>query len=366
MPLNLCLENLIKEVMKNIKIGRKEIGQGLPSYIIAEMSGNHCGNFELAVEIIKAAKKCGADAVKLQTYTPDTITLNSEKEDFKIPSSNPWSSFNTLYKVYEKGFTPWEWHADLFKIAKEVGIDIFSSPFDETAVDLLESLGAPAYKIASPEITHIPLLEKVAKTGKPVIVSTGVAQLVDIDLAVKTLKKHGCSDIILLKCTSSYPAPPESIHLKTIPNLSETFDCLAGLSDHTLGLGVPIGAVALGATVIEKHFILEKTPDSVDGFFSLDQQEFTSMVDEIRKLEKALGKVNYELDQEGMKNYWGRRSLYISASIKKGEVLTEKNMKCVRPSFGLHPKHYFEVLGKKVNRDLELGDRLSFDVIDDR
>lgn len=364
MFLNRFFENLIEGLMKTIKIGNKKIGADQPTYIIAEMSGNHCGDFEKAVEIIRAAKACGADAVKLQTYTPDTITLKSDNEDFRLPSTNPWSSFNTLYSVYEKGYTPWEWHQDLFKIAADVGIDIFSSPFDETAVDLLESLNAPIYKIASPEITHIPLLKKVAQTKKPVIVSTGVAELVDIELAVKTLKDNGCKDIILLKCTSSYPAPPESINLKTIPDLAKRFECLSGISDHTLGVGVPIGAVALGAKVIEKHFILEKTQDSVDGFFSLDIAEFTMMVSEVRKLEKAIGKVSYKLDEEGMKNYWGRRSLYISSPVQKGETLTAQNVKCVRPHFGLHPKHYFEILGKKVNKDLKAGDRLSLDVIE--
>lgn len=350
--------------MKDIKLGSKIIGKNKPAYIIAEMSGNHCGNFEKAVEIIKAAKEIGADAIKLQTYTPDTITLNTDKDDFKLPSNNPWNNFNTLYKVYEKGFTPYEWHKDLFKIAKDVGIDIFSSPFDETAVELLESINTSVYKIASPEITHIPLLEMVARTKKPVIMSTGVAELEDVELAVKTLRENGCEDIVLLKCTSSYPAPPESINLRTIPDMKARFQCHSGLSDHTLGLGVPLGAIALGATVIEKHFILEKTPDSVDGFFSLDKSEFKNLILEIRNLEKAMGKVSYTLDEEGRKNFWGKRSLYISASVKKGEKLTNENVKCVRPFYGLHPRYYNEILGKVVTKDLELGDRLSFDVIE--
>ena len=347
-----------------IKLGKKIIGNDHSTYIIAEMSGNHCGDLATAFKIIEAAKEVGADAVKLQTYTPDTITLNSDKEDFRLPAANPWSSFNTLYKVYEKAFTPWEWHKALFDKAREVGIDIFSSPFDESAVDLLEELGTPIYKIASPEITHIPLIKKVAKTGKPVIFSTGVAELSDIELAVKTLKENGCHEIIILKCTSSYPAPPESINLKTIPNLKETFQCLAGLSDHTLGTGIPVAAVALGASVIEKHFILEKDEKSVDGFFSLDKREFKEMVDEIRKVEKAIGKVSYAIDEEGKKNYWGRRSLYVSGSIKKGEIITAENIKCVRPFYGLHPKFYEEVLGKKASKDLNFGDRLTFESIE--
>jgi len=350
--------------MKDIRLGSQIIGEGKPAYIIAEMSGNHAGDFSKAVEIIKAAKECGANAVKLQTYTPDTITLNSNKKDFQIPSTNPWKEFNTLYAVYEKGYTPWEWHAELFKIAKEIGIDIFSTPFDGTAVDLLESLNVPFYKIASPEITHIPLIKKIAKIGKPVIFSTGVGEISDIELAVQTLKQNGCNEIIILKCTSSYPAPPESMNLRTIPNLAQTFDCLSGLSDHSLGIGIPVAAVTLGASVIEKHFILEKDNNSVDGFFSLDRKEFTDMVTEIRKAEKSLGRVSYEIDEEGKKNYWGRRSIYVCAKIKAGDIITEKNIQCVRPHFGLHPKHYEEVLGKKVNCDLDYGDPLSFDVIE--
>lgn len=342
-----------------IKIGNKLIGNNHSTYIIAEMSGNHCGDYELATDLIRAAKKSGADAVKLQTYTPDTITLNCDREDFRLPSANPWSNFNTLYKVYEKGFTPWEWHRGLFEVAKEVGIDIFSSPFDESAVDLLEELNVPLYKIASPEITHIPLLKKIARTGKPIIFSTGVAELADIELAVKVVKENGCNEIIILKCTSSYPAPPESMNLRTIPNISERFQCLSGLSDHTLGIGIPVAAVVLGASVIEKHFIIKKDERSVDGFFSLDLQEFTEMVNEIRKVEKALGKVTYEIDDEGRKNFWGRRSLYVSSEIKKGDRITAENIKCVRPHFGLHPKYYDIVLGKRVKKDLVFGDRLN-------
>ena len=347
-----------------MKVYNREIGINHPVYIVAEMSANHCGNYDKAVEIIRQAKKCGANAIKLQTYTPDTITLDCNNKDFCIPSSNPWAQNNTLYELYKKAFTPWEWHQGLFEEARKIGIDIFSSPFDETAADFLEELNVPAYKIASPEITHIPLLEKVAKTGKPVILSTGVAKLEDIELAVSTLRNNGCDDICLLKCTSSYPAPLESINLKTIPDLSKRFSCLSGLSDHSLGNTVAIGAVALGAAVIEKHFILEKDKESVDSFFSLDKDEFKVFVDEIRNVEKALGKVIYELDEEGKKNYWGRRSLYVSKAIKKGESITSENIKCVRPHFGLHPKNYSKVLNRKVKRELKKGDRLSFDDIE--
>lgn len=350
-----------KNMASQFKIGNVSVGKDSPTFIIAEMSGNHGGSLEGALEVVRAAKKTGADAVKLQTYTPDTITLNSDKPDFLIPSTNPWQSHNNLYSLYQKAYTPWEWHAPLFAEAKKLGIEIFSSPFDESAVELLESLGAPAYKIASPEITHIPLLERVARTGKPVIVSTGTAELPDIELAVRTIRACGNDQIVLLKCTASYPAPPESIHLRTIPDMARQFSCVTGLSDHTLGIGVPVASVALGAAMIEKHFILSKDVDSVDGFFSLDLAEFTLLVQEVRKVEKALGNPSYALDSEGKKNAWGRRSIYVRADVKRGELISEKNIQVVRPSFGLHPKHWKEVLGKKAKRDLFLGDRLSLD-----
>jgi len=345
--------------MKTIQIGKTLIGPGHPTYIVAEMSGNHGGQLEEAKAVIRAAKETGADAIKIQTYTPDTITLNSDKPDFCIPSSNPWSKHSTLYQLYQKAFTPFEWHAELFAEAKMVGIEIFSAPFDHSAVDLLEELGAQAYKIASPEITDIPLLERVAATKKPVILSTGVAELEDLELAVSTLRQAGCTQLAILRCSSIYPSPPEVIHLRTIPDMIERFDCPAGLSDHTLGIGVPIAAVALGARIIEKHFLRSKDTGSVDAFFSLDVPEFKQMVREIRIAEKSLGEVCYTLTEEGKKNAWGRRSLYISKDIHTGEVLTAEHVRSVRPAFGLHPKHYKEVIGKKATRDLTYGDRLS-------
>jgi pseudaminic acid synthase len=347
-----------------MQINNNSIGPGNRTYIIAEMSGNHCGKIEYALAIIRAAKEVGADAVKLQTYTPDTITLNCKKEDFVIPSDNPWADSSTLYELYEKAYTPWEWHEQLFNEAKKIGIDIFSSPFDHTAVDFLEKLNAPAYKIASPEITDIPLIKKVAATKKPVIISTGVAEREDIDLAMQTLKDGGATDVVLLKCTSSYPAPPESINLKTMVDFGKTFDCLFGLSDHTMGIGIPVAAVALGASVIEKHFIIKKDNSSVDSFFSLDYNEFKQMVDEVRSVEKAIGKITYGLNEEGQKAKWGRRSLYFSKNIKAGETVTDEHIKSVRPSYGLHPKFYDEVIGKKAKVDLEIGDRLSWEVIE--
>jgi len=357
------LEYIEDLIWGKMKINNFLIGETSQTYIIAEMSGNHCGELEYAKKIIRAAKEAGANAVKLQTYTADTITLNCDKEDFQIPSDNPWATKNTLYELYNEAHTPWEWHKELFAEAKEVKIDIFSSPFDHSALELLESLCAPAYKIASPEITDIPLIKAIALTKKPVILSTGVANKADIELALKTLKDNGCKDVVILKCTSSYPSPPETINLRTMVDFKESFNCLYGLSDHTLGIGIPVASVAMGASVIEKHFILERTDKSVDGFFSLDKKEFKQMVDEIRKVEKALGVVNYEIDDESKKNLWGRRSLYISDKVKKGETFSSKNVRSVRPHYGLHPKYFENILGKKATKDLELGDRLSWDCV---
>jgi len=347
-----------------VKIGKREISQSSPAYIIAEMSANHGGDFDKAIKILHAAKKSGADALKLQTYRAHTMTLDSNKKDFLIPSDNPWGAHKTLYSLYEKATTPWEWHRDLIKEGQKIGIEVFSSPFDVSAVDFLEKLNVPAYKIASPEISDIPLIKRVGQTGKPVLISTGLAELEDIELAVKTLRQEGCKDICLLKCTSAYPAPANEINMRTIPDMIQRFNCLAGISDHTLGIGVPVAAVALGARVIEKHFILDKKDDSVDGFFSLDPMEFKMMVDEIRKIEQALGQVDYSISSGSKKNLFAKRSLYVAKDIKKGEVLTGENIKSVRPFHGLHPKHYEEVLGKKASRDLERGDRLFWDVIE--
>lgn len=347
-----------------IKIGNKEIGDGCPTFIIAEMSANHGGDIEKAFEIIRAAKAVGADAVKLQTYLPSTITLDTDNPDFQIPGDNPWSASKNLFQLYEKAYTPWEWHEALFNEARRIGIMIFSSPFDRTAVDLLEKLNTPAYKIASPEITDVPLMEYVGSKRKPVIVSTGVAEKPDIELAVKTLKEAGASEVILLKCTSSYPAPPESINLRTMVDMRTTFNVIVGLSDHTLGTAIPVAATALGAAVIEKHFLLEKDDKSVDSFFSLDQVEFKKMVEDVRIAELALGRVVYELDSEGKKNYWGRRSLYIAQDISKGEKANPENIRAVRPHFGLHPKHHKELMGQSAKRDLKKGERVKLEDFD--
>ena len=348
----------------NLKINKTELGKDKSVYIVAEMSGNHGGSLEEAKNIILAAKEAGADAVKLQTYKPDTITLKSDKEDFKIPSGNPWTSHESLYDLYAKAFTPWEWHAPLFKYAKEIGIDIFSSPFDKTAIELLESLDAPAFKIASPEITDIPLLREVAMTGKPIIISTGMSEKEDLDLAIATLKENGANEIIILKCTSSYPAPPESMNLLTISAMEKEYECLVGLSDHSLGIAAPIMSVALGASFIEKHFVVSKENETVDSFFSLDKNEFTEMVKQVRLAEQMRGTISYSPSKEVKDTFWARRSLYVSAPIKKGDLITKDNIKSVRPSFGLHPKYYDEILGKSALKDLDTGDRLSWDTID--
>ncbi len=351
-------------VMQAVKLAKTTIEPGMPCYIVAEMSANHGGKLSKAIEILRAAQVVGANAVKLQTYRADTLTLDVESPDFLIPADNPWAKRRRLFELYSRAATPWDWHPHLFEEAHRIGIDIFSSPFDETAVDFLEPLRPVAYKIASPEITHIPLLEKVARTGRPVILSTGLGDPEDIELALATLKGNGCSQIILLHCASSYPASPQAVNLRTMVDMQEKFKCLVGLSDHTLGIGVPIAAAVLGACLIEKHFILNKDDDSEDAFFSSDQIEFKHMVEEIRKAEAARGSIHYGLSAEAKQRGWGRRSLYVSQDIAAGGIITQANIQCVRPSFGLHPKYYHKVLGKRVRLNLKKGDRLSFEVID--
>ncbi len=349
--------------MKVIKIGKKRIGIDENTFVIAELSGNHGGDLNKALALLRAAAQTGADAIKLQVYRPDTITLNVDSGDFAIAKQNAWAEYNNLYELYEYAHTPWQWLPALFAEAKKYDIELFGSVFDETSVDELEKFPVKAYKIASPEIVDIALLEKVAKTGKPVIVSTGLANIVDVHEAVSCLRSHGCEDIILLKCTTAYPTPPEEVNLKTMLNLQQTFDCHTGLSDHTVGIGVSIAAVALGATVIEKHIKLDDGEETVDSFFSLTTIEFKSMIEEIRRAELALGKVCYDLTPKASENKNGRRSLYVSADIAKGEFFTEKNIKSVRPGFGLAPKYKANVLGARAAIDLKMGDRLKWSVI---
>lgn len=331
-------------------------------FIIAELSANHGGEIKIAVETVRAAKRAGADAIKLQTYTADTITLDSDKEDFVIKGTI-WEG-RRLHDLYKEAFLPWEWHEELYKTAKEEGLICFSSPFDKTAVDFLEELNTPIYKIASFEITDVNLIAYAASKHKPMILSTGIATYEDIELAVKACREVGNNDITLLKCTSSYPAPVEEANLVMMQRLAKDFDVKIGLSDHTLGTTVPVVATALGAQVIEKHFILDKSIGGPDSSFSLDEKEFAEMVVAVRNAEKALGKESYELTEKQIAGKAFARSLYVAEDIKAGEVITEKNVRSVRPGFGLHPKYFNRIIGKTVKKDLKKGEPLTFDTIE--
>ena len=331
-------------------------------FIIAELSANHNGSIKTAIDTIRAAKRTGADAIKLQTYTPDTITLNSRNKDFLLKQGTIWDG-KYLHDLYKEAYTPWEWHKELFKVAKEEGLICFSSPFDPTAVDLLEELDNPIYKIASFEITDIPLIQYVASKGKPVIISTGIATLEDIELAVDTCRNAGNDQIALLKCTSSYPAPIEEANLVMIKDLAERFNVVSGLSDHTLGITAPVVAVTQGAKVIEKHFILDKTIGGPDASFSLDEEEFTQMVKAVREAEAAIGNVDYTLTEKQLQGRNFCRSIYISKDVNKGDIITLENLQSVRPGYGMHPKELNKVLGKKFNSNFEKGSRMSLDKI---
>ena len=326
-------------------------------FIIAELSANHNGNLEIALETVRAAKRAGADAIKLQTYTADTITLKSDQPDFKINQGTIWDG-KYLYDLYLEAFTPWEWHQAIYNEAKKEGLICFSSPFDNTAVDFLESLNTPIYKIASFEITDIPLIEYTAAKGKPIIISTGIADYEDIKLAVETCRKVGNENITLLKCTSSYPAPIEEANLVMIKQMAEDFNVITGLSDHTMGAIVPIAAVCMGAKVIEKHFILDRSIGGPDASFSMNEIEFTDMVKSIRQVEKALGDNSYTLTEKQITGRSFSRSLYVSQDIKEGDLITKSNIKSVRPGYSLHPKHLPEILGKKAVRNLFKGERI--------
>ena len=329
--------------------------------IVAELSANHGHKLEVALESVRAAKKAGADAVKIQTYTADTITLNCYADDFKIKGTL-WEG-RTLYDLYQEAYTPWEWHQAIFDEAKKCGLICFSTPFDKTAVDFLEDLGNPIMKIASFEITDIPLIEYAAKKGKPMVISIGIAMPEDIELAVKTCKDAGNNDITLLKCTSSYPAPIEDANLLTIPDMKKRFGVKVGLSDHTIGSTAPMVAVALGATVIEKHFIIDRSIGGPDAAFSMTKDEFAEMVKNVRNVEKSLGSVCYPTDPTKIKGREFSRSLYVAKDMKAGDTISEKNVRSVRPGYGLHPKYLPEILGKKVNRDLEKGERFLLNYI---
>lgn len=346
--------------MKKINIGNFKISDDSRTFIIAEVSANHGHDITVVKETIKAAKEIGADAIKIQTYTPDTITIDCDNEYFQIKKDTLWDG-KTLYNLYKEAYMPWEWHKEIFEYAKEIDIICFSTPFDMSAVDLLEEYDVPAYKIASFEITDIPLIEYAASKGKPMIISTGIAKIEEIQEAVDACKKVGNEQIILLKCTSAYPAPLEEMNLKTIPNIAETFDVISGLSDHSLGSVVSVGAVSLGAKVIEKHFILDKRIGGPDAAFSLDINEFRSLIQDIRAVEKALGRVNYTLSEKALRNREFSRSLFIIKDVKKGELITKENVKSIRPGYGLSPKYYFDVIDGVFNEDYEKGTPLCWE-----
>ena len=346
-----------------MKIGNREIGGDHSVFIIAELSANHNGSLDVAIDTIKAAKRTGADAIKLQTYTADTMTIDAKTPDFLLSQGTIWDG-KYLHDLYKEAYTPWEWHEQLFKAAEEEGLICFSSPFDATAIDLLEKLDAPAYKIASFEITDIPLIELVASKGKPVIISTGIAGKEDIELALEACHRMGNKDVALLKCTSSYPAPIEEANMVMVKDLAERFEVITGLSDHTMGDTVPVVATCFGAKIIEKHFILDKSIGGPDASFSMDEAEFTAMVNAVRDAEKAIGVVDYSLTEKQKKGRDFSRSLYVVEDIKEGEKITKENVKSIRPGFGLHPKYYSQIQGKKALNSLEKGTRLSLEDIE--
>jgi pseudaminic acid synthase len=349
-----------------MQIGKYIISKENHPFIIAEMSGNHNQSLDRALSIVEAAAKAGAHAIKLQTYTADTITLNVALNEFKIKDDKSLWSGKILYNLYKEAYTPWEWHLPIMKRAAELGLICFSSPFDETAVDFLETLNVPAYKIASFENIHLPLIRKAASTGKPIIISTGMASIAELDEAVRTAKDAGCKEIALLKCTSTYPALPENSNISTIPHMRELFNCQIGLSDHTMGTGVAVGAVTLGATIVEKHFTLNRADGGVDSAFSLEPLEFQALVTETLRAWQALGVVRYGPTEAEKKSLVFRRSLYISSDVKKGTVLSHDNLRCVRPGLGLSPKYFDRVIGQKLNSDVKKGTPLTWELLFDK
>jgi len=349
--------------MKDIQIEHITIGETHKPFIIAEMSGNHNQSLERALEIVDAAAAAGAHAVKLQTYTPDTMTINSSGGLFDINDADSLWKGRNLYDLYKEAHTPWEWHKPIFERAKEKGMVIFSTPFDETAVDFLEEMNVSAYKVASFENTDWPLLIKIASTKKPVIMSTGLANLSDIDEAVRVLRKHGCEDLVLLKCTSTYPATPENTHLLTIPHMRQTFNCHIGLSDHTMGIGAAVASVALGARVIEKHFTLRRADGGVDSAFSIEPEELKSLVIESERAFLSLGQVYYGVQEAEKKSLRFKRSLYVVKDIAQGETFTKDNLRVIRPGDGLQPKYYETILGKTASKDIKAGTALTWEIL---
>ncbi len=349
--------------MKEVKIKRHKIGVDYAPFIIAEMSGNHNQSLERALEIVEAAARSGVHGLKIQTYTADTMTLDISEGEFFINDPTSLWKGNSLYKLYQQAYTPWEWHKPIFDRCKELGIIGFSTPFDATAVDFLESLDVPCYKIASFENTDIPLIRKVASTGKPMIISTGMATVAELDETVRTSISSGCNDLILLKCTSTYPATPENTNILTIPNLQDLFDVQVGLSDHTMGIGVSVASVALGATVIEKHFTLSRADGGVDSTFSMEPEEMRQLVIESERAWQALGKISYGATEAEKKSLMFRRSLYISQDMNKGDVLTPENLRAMRPGLGISPKYYDILIGKAVNRDVKRGSPMNWELL---
>jgi pseudaminic acid synthase len=345
-----------------MNIAGRRIGRGLPVYVIAEVSANHQQSFETAEQIIRAAKQAGADAVKLQTYTADTITIASDRKEFRIGGGTLWDGRN-LHDLYGEAYTPWEWQPRLQKVSEDLGMDLFSSAFDATAVDFLEKMGVPAHKVASFELVDIPLIQKMARTGKPLIISTGMASVEEIEEALQTARQAGATQIALLKCTSAYPAPAEEMNLRTIPEMARRFGVPVGLSDHTMGVAAPVAAVTLGACIIEKHLTLSRATPGPDSGFSLEPHEFKTMVEAVRTAEKALGEVHFGVSENEEASRAFRRSLFVVEDVKRGETFTEGNVRSIRPGYGLHTRHLGEVLGKRAVRDIERGTPLSWDLV---
>ena len=349
----------------HIEIGRRRVGAGEPVYCIAEISANHNQRFETAVRIVQAAKDAGADAVKLQTYTPDTITIQSNRECFQVGGGTLWDG-RSLYDLYNEAYTPWEWQPKLKKVADDLGMQCFSSAFDASAVDFLETMNVPAHKVASFELVDLPLIQKMASTGKPLIMSTGMATIEEIEEAVTTARRAGATQIALLKCTSAYPAPADEMNLRTIPELARRFDVPVGLSDHTIGIAVPVAAVSLGACIIEKHLTLSRAAGGPDSAFSLEPEEFKAMVEGVRTAEKALGSVHFGVSERENRSRVFRRSLFVVRDLKKGEMFTSENVRSIRPGDGLHTRHLAEVLGKTATLDIARGTPLSWDLVNQK
>lgn len=349
--------------MSTIRIGNRLIGPDHPPFVVAEMSGNHNQSLERALEIVEAAAKAGAHGLKLQTYTPDTMTLDLDEGDFHISDPNSLWAGTSLYKLYGEAHTPWEWHEPIFKRCRELGLEVFSTPFDETAVDFLEALNVPCYKIASFENTDLPLIRKVVATGKPVIISTGMASIAELDETVRAARLAGCKELILLKCTSTYPATPENTNVRTVPHLRDLFNVQVGLSDHTMGVGASVAAVALGAVMIEKHFTLARADGGVDSTFSLEPEEMRQLVIETERAWQSLGRISYGASEAEKKSMVFRRSLYVVKDMQAGEAFSAENVRAIRPGFGLPPKYLETVMGKHARTALKRGTALSWDII---